>query len=88
MHDILGRAGFKVLHFRGQHFAMNFDWPFKLIWYLHGGNKGLKLLIRTMTLGKIRPQLPGVILQFYIFRLLGWLFPRLSPGIILECEKK
>lgn len=85
--DILEKAGFKVRHSRGQHFSMNFDWPFRLIWYLHGGNRGLKLLITLATLGRVKPEVPGLVLQFYIFRLLGWFFPRWSPGLILECEK-
>jgi methionine biosynthesis protein MetW len=87
MKRMLAKAGFKARHFRGQHFAMNFNWPFKFIWYLHGGNRGLKKLIRLATLGRKTPEIPGLILHFHLYRFLGWLLPRWSPGLIFECRK-
>lgn len=87
MIDILKETGFKIEHFRGQEFAMNFNWPFQLIWYLHGGNKGLRKLIRITTLGRKTTELPGPIVQFYIIRFLGWLLTRLSPGLVFACRK-
>jgi methionine biosynthesis protein MetW len=87
MKDILLKAGFEVTDVIGQHFAMNFDWPFRLIWYLHGGNRGLRLLIRMMTFGKKNPERPGQVLQFHVFRFLGRLFPSLSPGMLVHCRK-
>jgi len=86
MSNLLKKSGFRIKHVRGQEFAMNFDWPFKLIWYLHGGNKGLKLLIRIVTFGR-KTEVPGLVLQFHIIRFLGWLFPRWSVGLLFECEK-
>jgi len=88
MNDFLEKTGFKVRHFRGQHFAMNFDWPFRLIWYLHGGNRGLRQFIRIATFGKKKPEIPGLVLQFNIFRFLGWFLPKWSPGLIFECQKQ
>lgn len=84
---ILKRTGFEIEYFRGQSFAMNFNWPFKLIWYLHGGNKGLRIIIKIATCGRRITEIPGVKLQFYIFRFLGWLLPKWSPGLIFECRK-
>jgi len=87
MMDILKETGFKIQHFRGQEFAMNFSWPYQVIWYLHGGNKGLRILIRIATLGRKRAELPGPTLQFYIYRFLGWFLTRLSPGLVFACRK-
>lgn len=84
---ILEKVGFKVEGFRGQHFAMNFNWPFKIIWYLHGGNRGLRILIKLATFGRKACDIPGLILHFHIFRFMGWLLPRWSPGLIFECKK-
>jgi methionine biosynthesis protein MetW len=88
MRALLEKNGFKTVKVLGQHFAMNFDWPFRIIWYLHGGNRGLRLLIRTFTLGRKDPERPGEVLQFWIFRLLGRLFPSFSPGLLFYCVKK
>ncbi len=87
MIEILKKTGFKIESFRGQEFAMNFNWPFQLIWYLHGGNRGLRALIRIATLGRKTPELPGPIMQFYLFRFLGRLLARLSPGLVFESRK-
>lgn len=87
MSDILKKIGFRIRHFRGQGFAMNFNWPLKLIWYLHGGNKGLRQFIRIATLGKKKTEIPGLLLQFHIVRFLGWLLPSLSPGLVFKCQK-
>jgi methionine biosynthesis protein MetW len=84
---ILEKVGFKVEGFRGQDFAMNFNWPFQIIWYLHGGSRGLRALIKLTTFGKKACNIPGLIFHFNIFRFLGWLLPRLSPGLIFECKK-
>lgn len=86
MSNILSEIGFKVNHVRGQEFAMNYYWPFKLIWYLHGGNRGLKLLIRIVTLGK-KTEIPGLVLQHHIIRFFGRVFPRLSWGLVFVCQK-
>ncbi len=88
MKKILADRGFEVIGVLGQHFAMNFNWPFKLIWYLHGGNRGLRLMIRVLTLGRKDPDRPGEVLQFHIFRFLGSLFPRLSPGLLFDCRRR
>lgn len=66
---------------------MNFDLPFRIIRYLHSGNRGLRLPIRALMVGGKDPEKPGQVLQFRIFRLLGGLFPRLSPGILFHCSK-
>jgi methionine biosynthesis protein MetW len=87
MISILDKTRFEIEYFRGQEFTMNFNWPFKLIWYLHGGNKGLKRIIRVTTLGRKVTEIPGLIVQFYFTRFLGWLFPRLSPGLVFACRK-
>jgi methionine biosynthesis protein MetW len=87
MKRLLHNDGFEVSYYRGQHFAMNFNWPFKLIWYLHGGNRGLKKLIQFVTFGRITTDIPGLILHFHIYRFLGKLFPKWSPGLIFECRK-
>lgn len=87
MKRLLAENGFKVAGVLGQHFAMNFDWPFRLIWYLHGGNRGLRFLIRLLTLGKKSPEIPGQVLQFHIVRLLGRIFPGFSPGLLFDCRK-
>lgn len=87
MRRLLAAGGFEVAEVLGQHFAMNFDWPFRLVWYLHGGNRGLRLLIRALTFGRKDPEIPGQVLQFHIVRLLGRLFPKLSPGLLFDCRK-
>lgn len=87
MKRFLAASGFEPLFSLGQHFAMNFDWPFRLLWYLHGGNRGLRLLIRAVTLGAKSPERPGQVLQFHLVRLLGRLFPSLSPGMLVCCRK-
>ncbi|MHB0995803.1 MAG: class I SAM-dependent methyltransferase [Elusimicrobiales bacterium] len=87
MKRLLAEGGFSVAGVLGQHFAMNFDWPFRLIWYLHGGNRGLRFLIRLLTLGRKVPEIPGQVLQFHLVRFLGKIFPRLSPGLLFDCRK-
>lgn len=87
MKALLEKNGFRITRVLGQHFAMNFDWPFRVIWYMHGGNRGLRLLIRALTLGRYAPARPGEVLQFNLFRLLGRLFPSLSPGLLFYCAK-
>jgi len=62
MKALLRKAGLKVEYIRGQSWVMNFRWPFKLIWLLHGGNRGLKLFIRIVTLGKVKARIPGIML--------------------------
>ncbi|MCR4344593.1 MAG: class I SAM-dependent methyltransferase [Candidatus Scalindua sp.] len=87
MSRILKEAGFKTEYYRGESFNMNFSWPFQLIWYLHGGNKGLRIFIKIVTLGRKRSDIPGILLKFYIIQFLGWLLPRWSPGLIFACRK-
>lgn len=87
MIDILKKIGFHNEYYRGESFNMNFNWPFQLVWYLHGGNKGLKMFIKIVTLGRKRPDIPGILLKFYIIHFLGWLLPRWSPGLIIACRK-
>lgn len=87
MKGLLSLAGFRVEKILGQHFAMNFDLPFRIIWYMHGGNRGLRLLIKAVTFGRIVPERPGEVLQFHLFLFLGRLFPRLSPGLFFYCSR-
>lgn len=82
MESILRTIGFERMYAQGQSFHMNATLPFIVLSALHGGNRGLRLLLRTVSLGRIRREYPGLELRLWVIKVLGRLMPRLSPGML------
>jgi len=78
----LRTIGFERIEWRGQSFHMNAALPFMVLSLLHGGNRGLRALLRVVSLGHIQREYPGLEVRLWVMKVLGRLFPRLSPGML------
>lgn len=87
MSYFLPLAGFRVMKVRGQSFSLNFGFLKRLFYFMHGGNRGLRFVLKMLSGGRIQEPQPGYRLRFYLERICGDLFPSLSPGLIFKCEK-
>jgi SAM-dependent methyltransferase len=82
MRGMLQTIGFEQIESRGQSFHLNGMLPFTVLSVLHGGNKGLRLLLRVVSLGRWRPDFPGLELRLRLIKALAWLMPRMAPGML------
>lgn len=87
MRSVLQTVGFQQVKAQGQSFHLNANWPFALLNLLHGGNKGLRMVLRVLTLGRWVPEFPGLQLRLRLIRVLAWLMPRLSPGMLFVATR-
>lgn len=87
MTSILRDLGYERITRCGQSFHLNGSLPFTLVSLLHGGNRGLSLLLRVVSLGRIRREYPGLELRLWIIRVLGRLLPRFSPGMLFVAHR-
>ena len=87
MRSILETIGYAQIRSQGQSFHLNGALPFTLISLLHGGNKGLRLLLRTVSLGRLRPEFPGLELRLRLIKVLAWLLPRMATGMLFVAQK-
>ncbi len=87
MGSILRMTGFERIGAQGQSFHLNASLPFTLLSMLHGGNRGLRLLLRVVSLGRIRREYPGLELRLWLIRILGRMLPRLSPGMLFVAHR-
>ena len=84
---ILAGTGFKILKSMGSSWTFNSERFFWILSLLHGGNYGLKLLLKFATLGKSREKFPSLALRHYISKLLNKILPGLSCGITIKAKK-
>ena len=87
MRSVLQTVGFEQVRSRGQSFHLNASWPFTLLSLLHGGNRGLRVVLRVLTFGRWVPQYPGLELRLRVIRALAWLMPSLSPGMLFVATR-
>lgn len=87
MRSVLQTVGFEQVRSRGQSFHLNASWPFTLLSVLHGGNRGLRAVLRVLTLGRWVPEYPGLELRLRVIRVLARLMPRLSPGMLFVATR-
>jgi 2-polyprenyl-3-methyl-5-hydroxy-6-metoxy-1,4-benzoquinol methylase len=87
MRSVLQTVGFEQVQSRGQSFHLNANWPFMLLSLLHGGNRGLRAVLRLLTLGRWVPEYPGLELRLRVIRVLARLMPRLSPGMLFVATR-
>ena len=87
MTSILRTLGFEDIRVLGQSFHLNASLPFTLLSVLHGGNRGLRFMLRVASLGKIRREYPGLELRLWVIRILGRLLPRWSPGMLFVARR-
>jgi methionine biosynthesis protein MetW len=87
MAGVLRRIGFDQIRWQGQSFHLNGMWPFTLISVLHGGNRGLRVVLRLVSLGRWRPEFPGLELRLRLIKLLARVLPRLAPGMLFVARK-
>lgn len=87
MRSVLQAVGFEQVQSRGQSFHLNANWPFMLLSLLHGGNRGLRAVLRLVTLGRWVPEFPGLELRLRVTRVLARLMPRLSPGMLFVATR-
>lgn len=87
MTSILRTLGFEHIRSRGQSFHLNATPPFMLLSVLHGGNRGLRTVLRWLSFGRIRHEFPGLMLRLRVTRGLAWLLPRWSPGMLFVAHK-
>jgi SAM-dependent methyltransferase len=87
MESILRMIGFEQIHALGQSFHLNASLPFTMLSAMHGGNRGLRFLLRVVSLGKIRREYPGLELRLRVTRILGRLLPRMSPGMLFVARR-
>jgi 2-polyprenyl-3-methyl-5-hydroxy-6-metoxy-1,4-benzoquinol methylase len=87
MRSVLQTVGFEQVRSRGQSFHLNASWPFTLLSLLHGGNRGLRVVLRVLTFGRWVPEYPGLELRLRVIRALAWLMPRLSPGMLFVATR-
>jgi hypothetical protein len=87
MHGILETIGFEQIESQGQSFHLVATLPFRLFSLLHGGNKGLRLLLCVVSLGRWKPEYPGLELRLRLIKALAWLMPRLSPGMLFVARR-
>jgi SAM-dependent methyltransferase len=82
MQSILQMTGFERIGGLGQSFHMNGSLPFTALSVLHGGNRGLRLLLRVLSCGRIRREYPGLELRLRVIRVLGRWLPSLAAGML------
>lgn len=87
MKGILAKLGYDRVAVSGQSFHLNASWPFTLLSYMHGGNRGLRLILRVVTFGHSKSEFPGLELRNWVIRKLAWLMPRLSPGMLVVARR-
>lgn len=87
MASVLRSVGFEPIESRGQSFHLNGLLPFTLLSVLHGGNRGLRVLLRTVSLGRWRPEFPGLELRLRLIKLLARLLPRMAPGMLFVARR-
>lgn len=87
MTSILRTIGFERISGVGQSFHMNASLPFAVLSALHGGNRGLRILLRALSLGRVQREYPGLELRLWVIRILGRLLPRLSPGMLIVAQR-
>jgi len=87
MESILHTIGFERIGRQGQSFHMNASLPFIMLSALHGGNRGLRVLLRAVSLGRIQRDYPGLELRLWVIRILGRLLPRLAPGMLFVAHR-
>jgi SAM-dependent methyltransferase len=87
MGAVLRTIGFENLEHRGQSFHLNCELPYRLLSLAHGGNRGLRLILRIVSLGRIREEYPGLVVRLWVTRLLGRLFPTLAAGMLYQAFK-
>jgi hypothetical protein len=87
MTRVLRSLGYERISSMGQSFHLNGSAPFTLLSLLHGGNRGLRLLVRMATLGRVSPEFPGLHVRMWVIRKLAWLMPRLSPGMLFVAHR-
>ena len=84
---ILTDNGFSIIKTRGSGWTFNSERFFWVLSLLHGGNHGLKLLLKFITLGKSKEEFPALALRHYISKLLNKILPGLSCGITVKAKK-
>lgn len=87
MTSVLRSLGYERISSMGQSFHLNGSAPFTLLSLMHGGNRGLRLLVRIATLGRVSPEFPGLHVRMWVIRKLAWLMPRLSPGMLFVAHR-
>jgi len=87
MTSVLRTLGYEQIRSRGQSFHLNATPPFALLSALHGGNRGLRAVLRGVTFGRVRHEYPGLMLRLRVTRGLAWLLPRWSPGMLFVAHK-
>jgi SAM-dependent methyltransferase len=87
MRSMLVKLGYDRIEAKGQSFHLNASWPFTLLSCLHGGNRGLRLILRAVTFGRYRGEFPGLELRLWVIRKLAWLLPRWSPGMLVVAHR-
>lgn len=87
MRSILEEIGFERLDWLGQSFHMNAALPFIVLSLMHGGNRGLRALLRVVSFGRVRREYPGLEVRLWVMRVLGRLLPRWSPGMLFVAHR-
>lgn len=87
MRSILETLGFERISWVGQSFHMNASLPFMLLSLMHGGNRGLRAMLRIVSLGRVRREYPGLELRLWVIRMLGRLLPSMSPGMLFVAQR-
>ncbi|HDY67084.1 MAG TPA: class I SAM-dependent methyltransferase [Candidatus Scalindua sp.] len=87
MIQLLKKAGFRVLEVRGNSWHMSSKLLFRILWFMHGGNRGLKLILKFLSFGKSNEDNPALILRHHFSRILGKLLPTFSGGLIFRAVK-
>jgi len=85
---ILTNNGFSIIKTRGSGWTFNSERFFWALSLLHGGNYGLKLLLKTITFGKSQEEFPALMLRHWISKTLNKILPGLSCGITIKTQKK
>jgi len=87
MTSVLQEVGFHRIRSRGESFHLNFLLPFRLLHRLHGGDRGLRAILRLVSPGRVPEEFPGLELRFKIIRALGKRFPSFCCGLVFKAEK-
>ncbi|OGS22596.1 MAG: hypothetical protein A2252_03185 [Elusimicrobia bacterium RIFOXYA2_FULL_39_19] len=89
MNRLLKNYGFDVTRVIATGWYMNSEKLFRVLGILfHGGNPGLKFLLKILTFSTYKKDYPALIVRSKVTQMLGLLFPGLACGLTFKALKK